>query len=556
MANKRYDILLQKSEAKKAQAEARKNKNVTLTGEVKETKRVRPKTKGTATGRAFLGETAKKLIDAAAKVSTELIRKEMKLEVHVLVVNTAQFSSLIRDHISLVKRAARKAEDPEVKALLEGSLGSSGNLYKLSKNLKMEFQRILERELNKKSGILKWKKQEQGGVAIYYIQRKKQATRAQVLAPKSKTSQTNFNAIQDVMTEVKKELVNNSRAGTTKRITGIIIGGLDIDYDEINTRGIGDTAKSKLSDRAPIHPNTGNVRAGTGIQLGHFRGPATKGARRLFNIVQDAMKNLVRPKELLAEAKGFKDAIHKFDAEIRFNDIIYNIAQTELKGEVDISIIGLEQAAKNSLTGDLAGASAKEFRSWIIKNAQAIVTVDGSKPLVNMILDDTMNTLVGVPPKRKTINRKAKVTKTVKSKTKAVESKIATTKNSSDLDALVTKKGGSYNIQELLILLNANLEDQIRKNMGKGGAKNKLNWRTGRFGQSAKVTNLIATGSQREMLATVKYYGYPYSRFADKGDPLYKPLRDPKGIFGRSIRQILAEEKIANLRRVKVELRG
>ena len=97
--------------------------------------------------------------------------------------------------------------------------------------------------------------------------------------------------------------------------------------------------------------------------------------------------------------------------------------------------------------------------------------------------------------------------------------------------------------------------DKIRENMGKGGAKQILNYRTGRFAKSAKIQSLYNINEKNAIGARVKYMRYPYGVFEPKGS-LYKPGRDPHGIFGRSIRQLLQEEKIANLRRVKVQLDG
>ncbi len=89
--------------------------------------------------------------------------------------------------------------------------------------------------------------------------------------------------------------------------------------------------------------------------------------------------------------------------------------------------------------------------------------------------------------------------------------------------------------------------------MGAGKSKQKLNYRTGRFARSAKLEALIPTKDKNAMAAEVSYMKHPYSVF-EKGGRLYKPLRDPAGIFGRSIRQILQEEKIATLRQVQVNL--
>jgi hypothetical protein len=93
--------------------------------------------------------------------------------------------------------------------------------------------------------------------------------------------------------------------------------------------------------------------------------------------------------------------------------------------------------------------------------------------------------------------------------------------------------------------------------MGKGNSKKNLNYQTGRFAKSAKIKQLLPSKEKNAINAVVKYQRQPYGVFEPGNGPLATgPGRNPAIIFGKSIRQLLQEEKIIKLRRVKVTLRG
>jgi hypothetical protein len=117
-------------------------------------------------------------------------------------------------------------------------------------------------------------------------------------------------------------------------------------------------------------------------------------------------------------------------------------------------------------------------------------------------------------------------------------------------------KDGSLNLQSLMAFLNQKLHDKIRQNMGKGNSKAVLNYRTGRFAKSAKIKQLAPSREKGAINARVKYARDPYHVFEPGHSNKATPGRNPARIFGRSIRQLLQEEKIATYRRVKVELIG
>lgn len=115
-----------------------------------------------------------------------------------------------------------------------------------------------------------------------------------------------------------------------------------------------------------------------------------------------------------------------------------------------------------------------------------------------------------------------------------------------------TRSGGVADVTSNLVLLkniiNEHLPDYVQKNMGKGAAKEILNYRTGRFAKSAELKTLAQVkGSKSFVLdGLVTYMRNPYDVFRP-GGKLHKPGRDPKRIIDKSIRQILKEKALIAL---------
>ncbi len=123
---------------------------------------------------------------------------------------------------------------------------------------------------------------------------------------------------------------------------------------------------------------------------------------------------------------------------------------------------------------------------------------------------------------------------TIKKISKVTRDKFLGNKSSK----LIDNKGRYVNVISLQNLLNAKLHDQMQKNMGKGRAKKMLNYRSGRFAKSAKITSLQQ--KQDKIIAFYNYMKFPYETFA-KGGRQYIPGRTPQLIIGRSIRQLAAQ---------------
>lgn len=111
--------------------------------------------------------------------------------------------------------------------------------------------------------------------------------------------------------------------------------------------------------------------------------------------------------------------------------------------------------------------------------------------------------------------------------------------------------GGKFtSLINIQTLMNLRLHDQVRSNMGKGGARQILNYRTGRFAESAEITALQQRSDR--IIAFYTYMRSPYDVFLP-GGRLHKPGRDPRKIISRSIRQ-LATQLISNRMKVYPQL--
>jgi hypothetical protein len=100
-------------------------------------------------------------------------------------------------------------------------------------------------------------------------------------------------------------------------------------------------------------------------------------------------------------------------------------------------------------------------------------------------------------------------------------------------------------------LLNANLVNRIKQNMGTGNQRNILNLRSGRFAESVQTQRI--TESRSGMISV--FYSYmrnPYDTFSRGGRQERPYTRDPKLLISKSIRQIAQQLMITNLRSISV----
>jgi hypothetical protein len=111
--------------------------------------------------------------------------------------------------------------------------------------------------------------------------------------------------------------------------------------------------------------------------------------------------------------------------------------------------------------------------------------------------------------------------------------------------------GKFTSLASLQSLLNQALIQQVKRNMGKGGRRDILNLRSGRFAESVRVERM---SQSREGMITAfyNYMKYPYQTF-EPGFKQGRPTsRDPKLLISKSIREIAATMVGNKLRAVRL----
>ena len=153
-----------------------------------------------------------------------------------------------------------------------------------------------------------------------------------------------------------------------------------------------------------------------------------------------------------------------------------------------------------------------------------------SKILTQKPSDKKSSTKVNAVAKSKPLNNRAPAKKVSESKvTRAVQ----------------------FSLASLQRLLDANLVQQIKQNMGDGSRRDVLNLRSGRFAESVKVERL---SKSREGMITA-FYTYmknPYATFSQGGAQQVPSTRDPKLLISKSIREIATQQVANRLRAVAI----
>ena len=223
-----------------------------------------------------------------------------------------------------------------------------------------------------------------------------------------------------------------------------------------------------------------------------------------------------------------------------------------------LSLINLAMAPKEGLAGGRGAGKAKLTAT--ISNRQIseyalnrmfpkiaeVVQARSSPSILDLLTDKLISTLSGKPSKynpKSRSERKGDIAVTslvaVNNKPKVTRPKIIIHgKPQSDISPKLRTTGGQFtSLVSLQNLLNQGLASQIQKNMGTGDRRDILNYRSGRFAESAKVETM---SQSREGMITA-FYSYmrnPYATFSFGGAQSSPATRDPKLLISRSIREI------------------
>ena len=178
----------------------------------------------------------------------------------------------------------------------------------------------------------------------------------------------------------------------------------------------------------------------------------------------------------------------------------------------------------------------------ILESKGSARSIKKTTPLISAAKTQKLKTKVSSPLAKVKTPLASMKNKLAKLKTDITSSKSVTTKGATSF---------SLNLTSLQNLINSQLQDTIKQNMGGGNRRDILNLRTGRFAESAKVERL---SESRAGMITV-FYSYmknPYQTF----EPGYKQgspaTRNPKLLIAKSIREIAGQMVSNRLRSVSV----
>ena len=202
-----------------------------------------------------------------------------------------------------------------------------------------------------------------------------------------------------------------------------------------------------------------------------------------------------------------------------------------------------------------------------VSNLSGFKKVDalaGSRGADQAVLDYAIANYALIFTKTGTIDKRYKINKTLLKKAKKEVGKSRGKHKAKSKGSKVTKRnarGGSTGSLAkkhhastdhplaLREMINAVLPDEILKQMGSPALVN----RTGRFRQSARVTNVL-TGPRGGVQIDYTYQRNPYEVFEPgSGSPLANQYRDPRKIIGQTVREIAQElmgRKFIKVRRV------
>ena len=214
---------------------------------------------------------------------------------------------------------------------------------------------------------------------------------------------------------------------------------------------------------------------------------------------------------------------------------------------VKANIVVIQDRYENQYQyGSLVEALAeKEMRDLL-------ATINFSKNMVEEMgtrVAHTMKTGKGTPP-----TKAKKSLAEIQIEQKLQVSSTSPTNTISQISAGGNTAGGTnagISLVGLQQLINIHLQDVISANMGGGGSRNVLNYRTGRFASTVKVERM-SQSRQGMITAFYSYMKNPYATFSDGGAQEQPKARDPKLLIAKSIREIVGQQVASRLRAVVV----
>lgn len=245
----------------------------------------------------------------------------------------------------------------------------------------------------------------------------------------------------------------------------------------------------------------------------------TEKEKDLLNYITTKYQQIVNPKtgklsnnyvsivayQIARENRGRDSALEK-----RIRDLFFGPFVSYVKSTL------ISQSHSNSLEEKIGNAVIEYLKPRIrVKNGKVVIRIDSK--FVNTVLKSAGVTTTHFP--KSASKSKATIQEKPRVRVKPGEKVLP-------------------DVRSFLGILNQKLSSQVAKNMGSP----RLNYRTGRFAQSTRVTGIA---EDRDGLPNIDYtymrYPYEVFEFPGSGSPLaLQGQRDPRDLIDKSIRDIMA----------------
>lgn len=211
------------------------------------------------------------------------------------------------------------------------------------------------------------------------------------------------------------------------------------------------------------------------------------------------------------------------------------------------------------------GVAEQKLKALMEANVAKLLGTKGSPSMVDLMIGSIAEAMTGtkisdkeysIPLTKIATSKAAKIdTSKLNAAIKKDKAKVKKLKESvkkvPKFEKPIIDSPSIINLLSLQNLINANLTQKIKENMGDGNRRDVLNLRSGRLAESAQVERM----SQSRAGMITAFYSYmknPYATFSDGGRQQYPKTRDPKLLIAKSIREIAAQQVGNRLRSVAV----
>lgn len=303
-------------------------------------------------------------------------------------------------------------------------------------------------------------------------------------------------------------------------VSGNLLSDVQIDVDAAKT------VYGKLGAASAVELQISYLNSRSGRVLASISGRLTKLQKLAFDIQYGKLAG----KSLELKEKEFRkslDALFKsFEAVNTYID--------KLSGFFINSKRNILEPAEKALVATLRAKSDTIFKN--------LAASSGSDSIETSIIKTVTNPLKGLSKPQQQVTKIPTITNKLQKQTtvkkvpvlKPKKLKIPTV---SSIRSIINVSKSTNALASLQVLLNSKLHDQIRSNMGTGNRQDVLNYRTGRFAQSARVERL-SESRQGMITAFYTYMKNPYATFSKGGRQEMPASRDPKLLISKSIREL------------------